>query len=40
MQNSKMQKKDYEISGLLGSGSHFEGLINFEGTIRIDGRWY
>ncbi len=27
----------YEISGLLGAGSRFEGQINFEGTIRIDG---
>ncbi len=31
------EKKSYKISGLLGSGSHFEGQINFEGTLRIDG---
>lgn len=26
-----------DISGLLGAGSRFEGLISFDGTIRIDG---
>jgi len=31
------EKKSYEISGLLGSGSRFEGLIRFDGTLRIDG---
>ena len=34
------EKKSYEISGLLGSGSRFEGLISFDGTIRIDGAVY
>lgn len=29
--------KASEISGLLGSGSRFEGLIHFDGTVRIDG---
>ncbi|MCG8338981.1 MAG: polymer-forming cytoskeletal protein [Proteobacteria bacterium] len=33
-------KKSYDISGLLGSGSHFEGQINFDGTLRIDGSVY
>jgi len=29
--------KETPISGLLGAGSHFEGRIRFEGTLRIDG---
>lgn len=32
--------KSFELSGLLGAGSKFEGLINFEGTFRIDGTVY
>ncbi|MBU2512846.1 polymer-forming cytoskeletal protein [bacterium] len=34
------EKKTFEISGLLGAGSKFEGLISFDGTIRIDGTVY
>lgn len=34
------EEKKYEINGLLGSGSRFEGLISFDGTIRIDGAVY
>ena len=30
----------HELSGLLGAGSRFEGEINFEGTLRIDGTVY
>lgn len=30
----------YDISGLLGAGSRFEGLISFDGTLRIDGAVY
>ena len=33
-------KNSYEISGLLGAGSRFEGLISFDGTVRIDGSVY
>lgn len=33
-------KKEFEITGLLGAGSRFEGLISFDGTIRIDGSVY
>lgn len=29
-----------DISGLLGAGSRFEGLISFDGTLRIDGAVY
>ncbi len=31
------KEKSYEMSGLLGAGSRFEGLISFKGTLRIDG---
>ncbi len=30
----------HEMSGLLGAGSRFDGLISFEGTLRIDGTVY
>lgn len=33
-------KKEFDITGLLGAGSRFEGLISFDGTIRIDGSVY
>ncbi len=34
------ENKTFDISGLLGAGSKFEGLISFDGTIRIDGTVY
>ncbi len=40
MQKSTKEQKSYEISGLLGAGSRFEGLISFDGTLRIDGAVY
>ncbi len=37
MSEKKISKS---ISGLLGVGSHFQGQINFDGTLRIDGVVY
>lgn len=37
MSDKKISKT---ITGLLGVGSHFQGQINFDGTLRIDGVVY
>jgi len=34
-----MASSTNEINALLGRGSEFEGKLNFEGTVRIDGRF-
>ncbi len=36
---SKVNKSQGPIRAFLGSGTEFEGLLNFEGTVRIDGNF-
>ncbi len=36
---SNVNKSQGPIRAFLGSGTEFEGLLNFEGTVRIDGNF-